>query len=78
MSENIQHVSDISFEADVLKSSGPVLVDYWAAWCGPCKAIAPILEELAIQYPWHPYFEVVQRRTSCGDQGWGFVQVTTH
>ena len=50
MSENIQHVSDISFEADVLKSSGPVLVDYWAAWCGPCKAIAPILEELATEF----------------------------
>jgi len=50
MSENIQHVSDVSFETDVLKSSGPVLVDYWAAWCGPCKAIAPILEELATEF----------------------------
>ncbi|WP_033453428.1 thioredoxin family protein, partial [Bordetella pertussis] len=45
MSEQIKNVSDASFEADVLKSGQPVLVDYWAAWCGPCKMIAPILEE---------------------------------
>ena len=50
MSENIQHVSVVSFEADVLNSSEPVLVDYWAAWCGPCKMIAPILEELATEF----------------------------
>ncbi|CAM4067960.1 thioredoxin TrxA [Kerstersia similis] len=47
MSEAIKHISDASFDADVLKSSQPVLVDYWAAWCGPCKMIAPILEEVA-------------------------------
>jgi thioredoxin 1 len=50
MSEHIKHVSDASFEADVLKSDLPVLVDYWAAWCGPCKMIAPLLEEAAKQY----------------------------
>ncbi len=49
MSE-INHISDGSFENDVLRSELPVLVDYWAEWCGPCKVIAPVLEEIAAEY----------------------------
>jgi len=50
MSDNITNVTDASFEEDVLKAEGVVLVDYWAEWCGPCKMIAPILEEVASDY----------------------------
>ena len=50
MSAHISYVTDDSFEAEVLKSTQPVLVDYWAEWCGPCKMIAPILDEVATEY----------------------------
>ena len=49
MSENIVHVTDASFEADVLQSDTPALVDFWAEWCGPCKQIGPSLEELSTE-----------------------------
>jgi thioredoxin 1 len=50
VSEDIIYVTDDTFEAEVLKASDPVLVDYWAEWCGPCKMIAPILDEIANEY----------------------------
>ncbi|MAC47412.1 thioredoxin TrxA [Oceanospirillum beijerinckii] len=50
MSENIVNVTDASFEDDVLNSDIPVLVDYWAEWCGPCKMIGPVLEDIAGEY----------------------------
>jgi thioredoxin 1 len=50
MSEHINYISDTSFEQEVLQSQLPVLVDYWAEWCGPCKMISPVLDEVAKEY----------------------------
>ena len=50
MSDKIVHVTDDAFDEEVINADGPVLVDYWADWCGPCKMIAPILDEIADEY----------------------------
>ena len=50
MSDNLVHVTDASFENDVLNSEVPALVDFWAAWCGPCKVIAPLIDEISQEY----------------------------
>lgn len=50
VSEKILHLSDADFDEKVLKAAGPILVDYWAEWCGPCKMIAPVLEDIAKEY----------------------------
>ena len=50
MSDNITHVTEASFDQEVLAAEHPVLVDFWAEWCGPCKMIAPILDEIATEY----------------------------
>ncbi len=50
MAQNVIEISDASFQKDVLESNLPVLVDFWAPWCGPCRAVAPVVEEIALAY----------------------------
>ncbi|MBQ9273642.1 MAG: thioredoxin [Succinivibrio sp.] len=77
MSDKVLHISDNEFEQQVLKAEQPVLVDFWATWCGPCRAVAPLIEELAEELPNVKFVKVdIDQNTAYASQ-YGVMSIPT-